>query len=64
MLRVNFIILLQVAAEDNLVKELMREIPLPIRFSIFPDFYKMFLQPAKSLFLGDTGIRNTVVMIF
>ena len=61
---VDFVVLLQLTAVQNLVHVLVREISLALGFSAFPDAFDVLLQTTESLFFRNTGIGNAVVVVF
>ncbi len=62
-LRVNLIVLLKDAAADHLIDELVGEVALAFGLSLVPNLYEVLFKTAESLFFGDTGICNAVVVV-
>ena len=61
--RVDFIILFQHAAAEDLIEELVGHIALAFCLGFVPNFHQVFLDTAESLFFRDAGIRDTAVVV-
>lgn len=63
-LRVDFVVLLQYAAAQQLVHEFVRQVAFAFVVGIFPYLEDMLLQAAERFLFRDAGIRHAVHVVF